>query len=206
MSGVVIVDTGVANLRSMETALVRAGRRPERTNDPERVRSAEFVVLPGVGSFARGTAALRGGLGESLRRRIEDGGATLAVCLGMQLLADSSEEDAGAVGLGVLPGRIVRLAAERVPHLGWSPVAPADAAAWPAPGYAAFAHSYALPAASVVDLAADGWSAATCPSAGGFVAAVRRGAVVGCQFHPELSGAWGRDLIDDWLNGTEVGS
>lgn len=200
MTPIQIIDTGVANLRSMEAALQREGRTTERTRQAEAVRAAEQVVLPGVGSFARGLANLGPEVGEAVRRRVQDGRPTLTVCLGMQMLAEASDEDPGRPGLGVLPGTVRRLASGRIPHLGWSAVRDRNQPAWLESGFAAFAHSFALPAAACADLEAAGWRTAVCTTGEtSFVAAAARGGVLACQFHPELSGAWGGRLLRRWL-------
>jgi imidazole glycerol-phosphate synthase subunit HisH len=206
MSTILIIDTGVANLRSLEVAFERSGFLTDRSRDPQAIADADRVVLPGVGSFAAGLTALGDGLGEAVCQRIADDRPTLSVCLGMQMLAEASDEDPDTAGLGVLPGRATRLDAGRVPHMGWSSVDVPDSPFWPKSGYAAFAHSYALANGCAAALKAAGWETATCPAAGGFVAAARRGAVLACQFHPELSGAWGRNLLERWLTGREARS
>jgi imidazole glycerol phosphate synthase glutamine amidotransferase subunit len=137
----------------------------------------------------------RTGLVAALRERIEAGRPTLAVCLGLQLLAEGSEESPGVAGLGVLPVRAERFPAGalRVPHLGWNRIVPDREGGLLDEGYAYFAHTF-----RVTDVPA-GWTAARCEYGAPFVAALERGAVLACQFHPELSGAFGRDLLRRWL-------
>jgi len=200
MNDVLIIDTGVANLRSMEAALEREDFPTRRTRDAEAIATAERVVLPGVGSFARGLDNLGTDCAAALKKRVTGGLPTLAVCLGMQMLAECSEEDPGRRGLGLLPGAVQRLTAGRIPHLGWNRVSSRGDDAWLPTGFAAFAHSFALPAEAAADLEAQGWSTAVCTSGdAAFVAAAGRDGVLACQFHPELSGAWGRDLLRRWL-------
>lgn len=196
---VVVVSTGVANTASVCAALRRAGVVPEVTRDAAAVSAAERLVLPGVGSFAAGMAALHeAGLVAPLRERIAAGRPTLAVCLGMQLLCASSEEAPGVEGLGVLPVSVTRLPpTARVPHMGWSKVTPSETGPL-TPGYACFAHSYALPSVP------EGWRAAWAYRGAPFVAAAWKGRVLACQFHPELSGAWGGGLLQRWLDGADV--
>jgi imidazole glycerol phosphate synthase glutamine amidotransferase subunit len=195
VSEVVVVATGVANVASVKAALERAGARPRMTAEPSDVELAELVVLPGVGAFGAAMDALRGaGLVGALAARARQGRPLLAICLGMQLLAESSEESAGVRGLGVLPGTIRRFPESvRVPQLGWNQVRPADDSRLLSPGWACFANSYRL-----TDLPA-GWTGATAEHGGRFLAAVERGAVLGCQFHPELSGEWGLALVSRWI-------
>ena len=142
--------------------------------------------------------ALRG-LAGPLAERARLGRPTFAVCLGLQLLAAASEESPGASGLGVLPATITRFAAGlRVPQLGWNRVVAGDGAALLESGDAYFANSYKLDAVPV------GWVGALSHHGGEFVAALERGPVLGCQFHPELSGDWGQALIERWLAAAEV--
>ncbi len=192
---VVVVGTSVANIASVLAALRRAGTRPVVSLDPVEVDRAEHVVLPGVGAFGAGMEAIaRAGLTEALAGRVAAGRPLLAVCLGLQLLAEGSEESPGVRGLGVLPGIARRYgAAVRVPQLGWNRVWPVEGARVIEPGSAYFANSYRI------ESIPPGWSGATAEYGGPFVAALERGAVVACQFHPELSGAWGAVLIRRWL-------
>lgn len=196
MSEVIVIATGVANTASVCAALRRAGVQPRVTADAAQVASAERAVLPGVGSFSAGMAALRAaGLVSVIQERVRSGRPTLAVCLGMQLLCAGSDEAPGEPGLGVLPVQVRRLPeTARVPHLGWSSVS-ADAAGPVAAGYACFAHSYAVREVPA------GWRASWAERGVRFAAAVWRGDVLACQFHPELSGRWGAALLRRWLDG-----
>ncbi len=192
---VLIVRTGTANLASVRAAFARLGAATEVTEDPLAVERAARVVLPGVGSFgAVASRLVPSPLGEALRRRIAAGRRTLAVCLGLQLLAEASEEAPGVAGLGVVVGTVRRLpAGVRVPQLGWNRVGAGPGCRLLEDGAAYFANSYAL------DAAPRGWAGATFRHGEPFVAALERGAVLGCQFHPELSGAWGEALLRRWL-------
>lgn len=193
---VVLIETGLANLASVEAALRRLGAETRRSQRADDVRAAEHVVLPGVGSFGAGRAALRqGGLDRALRERVAENRPTLGICLGFQLLTEGSAEAPGVAGLGVLPGQVRRLpGGVAVPQLGWNAVAVEDAGLLHS-GVACFAHSYALfdaPAGAQC-----GWT----EHGARFVAAAARGRLLGCQFHPELSGAWGAALLGRWLRG-----
>ena len=192
-----VVSTGIANTASVIAALRRAGAEVELGADPSRVRSARRVILPGVGSFAAGMAALRDhGLVDPLRDRIGAGRPTLCICLGMQVLAAASEENPGVDGLRILDATVRRLpSGVRLPHLGWNAVGSGEETGFLEPGLACWANSYALRDAPT------GWRALWADHGGPFVAAIERDAVVGCQFHPELSGAWGEALIRRWLAG-----
>ncbi len=193
---VAIVRTGTANLASVQAAFARLGAATQVTSSAADVERAERAVLPGVGSFGAVARELAPSpLGRALRRRIAAGRPTLAICLGLQLLAEGSEEAPEVAGLGVLPTIVRSLpAGVRVPQLGWNRVtAGEDACRLLADGDAYFANSYALAEAP------SGWSAAWFAHGGRFVAALERGAVLACQFHPELSAAWGESLLRRWL-------
>ncbi len=198
----VVVPTGTANMASVAAAFHRLGVELSLTRTPGDVRSADQLVLPGVGAFG----AAMGRIDErdwrrALVDRIEAGRPTLAICLGMQLLAEKSEESPGVPGLGVVPGSATRFSAEvTAPQLGWNEVVPEPSARFLNPGWAYFANSYRLTAAP------DGWTTARTPYGGAFISAMERGDVLACQFHPELSGPWGAQLLGRWLIGTRGGS
>ena len=194
---VLVVRTGVANVASMLAGLRRAGAEPHLSDDPEVVRAARAVVLPGVGAFAAGVKSLaERGLDAAIAERVREGRALLAVCLGLQLLLDASEEGPGERGLGVASGAARRFEdgpGVRVPQLGWNRVVPDTGCALLKEGYAYFANSYRLVTPP------PGFACAMADHGGPFVAAFERGPVLACQFHPELSGAWGIDLLRRWL-------
>lgn len=196
----VIIPTGTANLASVLAAFRRLGVDLVPAYSAEEVDAAERVVLPGVGTF--GAAADRieeTGLTDALRRRVAAGTPTLAVCVGMQFLASSSEESPGAAGLGAVEGPISRFDADLiVPQLSWGQVMPDPASRLVEPGWAYFANSYRLTEAP------DGWASSTATYGKPFVAALERDGVLACQFHPELSGLWGADLLQRWLDATGV--
>lgn len=182
MSVVVVVDYGAGNTRSVRAALTHLGRASVVTSDPVAVREADFVVLPGVGSASSAMAHLHEtGAAAALRERFDEGRVTLGVCLGLQLAMESSEEDGGVEGLGLLSGDVVRLREGRVPRLGWAVVEP-----WGEAYY--FAHSYAVRSPDAI------------ASVDGVTAAVRRGAFTGVQFHPEKSGPAGLEFLDQCLS------
>ncbi len=195
MSEVVVIRTGTANLASVLAALGRAGVDARVSDDPRDAEHARRLVLPGVGSFGAGMHALNAhGLVEPLRRRIIEGRPTLAVCLGLQLLAESSEESPGVRGLGVIPASVTRFPdSVRVPQIGWNRVFAGPGCALLESGCAYYANSYRLEAPP------SGWACATSDHAGPFVGAMERGRALACQFHPELSGPWGRALVERWL-------
>jgi glutamine amidotransferase len=182
VSDVVVVDYGAGNTRSVRAALTHLGRTSVVTSDPAKVRGADFVVLPGVGSARSAMSHLNvTGAAAALRTRFKEGRVTLGVCLGLQLVMESSEEDGGVKGLGLLSGDVVRLREGRVPRLGWAVVEP-----WGEAYY--FAHSYAVRSPDAV------------ASVDGVTVAVRRGAFTGVQFHPEKSGPAGLEFLDQCLS------
>ena len=188
---VAIYDYGSGNLHSLGKALRRAGAEVDVVADPGSAVRADALVLPGVGAFGDAAGRLREGLG-TLRAALAAGLPCLGICLGMQLLFAGSEEGAGE-GLGVVPGRVRRLRAPRLPHMGWNDVEPgAGDPLVPAgePLVAYFAHSFVAEPAAEADVVA--WT-----RYGGerFPAAVRRGRAWGVQFHPEKSAGGGLALL-----------
>ncbi|MCR9243877.1 MAG: imidazole glycerol phosphate synthase subunit HisH [bacterium] len=194
MTDVLIVPTGIANVASVEAAFRRLGANPRLCDDKAAIASAAAVVLPGVGTFGAGMQRLSElDLVAPLRDRIRAGFPTLAICLGLQLLARGSAESPGVTGLGILDATITRLPATvRVPQLGWNHVEPNGTGALEA-GLAVFANTYCLESAPL------GWTAATTNYGTRFVSALARGAVLACQFHPEISGDYGQRLLGRWL-------
>jgi imidazole glycerol phosphate synthase glutamine amidotransferase subunit len=193
---ITVVVTGVANLASVLAGWKRLGLATRVTEDPEDVERADFVELPGVGAFGAAMDRLRAtGLDQALVRRVQSDRPTLAICVGLQVLCDASEESPGVAGLGLVPGTVQRFPDHvRIPQFGWNQVQ--NPAGGPiVDGYAYFANSYRLP------LAPAGFAAATSDHGGAFVAAIWRGNMLACQFHPELSGAWGLGLLDRWVRG-----
>lgn len=195
MTDVRVIETGTANTASMYAALRRVGCDPRPVRTREDVDRAEAVVLPGVGTAGAALARLDGTeIVAPLLDRVASGRKTLAVCVGLQLLALESEESSGASGLGVWPVIVRRLPeGVRVPQLGWNRV---SSDGWLDDGYAYFANSYA-----VRDDPGPGWETAWSVHGTRFLAAARRGDVLACQFHPELSGAWGSRVMRSWLDG-----
>jgi glutamine amidotransferase len=194
---VVVLDYGSGNLRSAERALARIGADVTVTADPAAAGTAAGLVVPGVGAFAACMAGLSAVDGPAVvRERVAAGRPVLGICVGMQVLFDSGEEH-GVVtdGLGVLPGKVCRLRAPILPHMGWNTVQPAAGsvlfAGIPADTRFYFVHSYA---ASETD-----GLVSTSEHGERFVAAVERGPVAATQFHPEKSGDAGAELLANWL-------
>jgi len=200
MADVLIVDSGVANLASIASGFRRLGANVVVTGDEGVVRGAPRVVLPGVGAFGAGLGALRArGLDKAVTQAAARGTPLLGVCLGMQMLCEGSEETSAVAGLGVIAGTCRRLPDHvRVPHLGWNAVTAVSQAGLVDSGVAAFANSYALLEVP------RGWTPAWTTHGVPFVAALERGRVLACQFHPELSGAYGAALLERWLAGAKL--
>ena len=198
MNEVLIVPTGTANLASVAAAFERLDVRPRLCSDKKQLQQAERVVLPGVGTFAAAAHRIDElGLREVLRERIQAGRATLGICLGMQLLCADSEESPGAAGLAVVPQSVTAFNGElRVPQVGWNRVTPVGSDLLEE-GYAYFVNSYRL-----AEMPA-GFCGATTDYGGTFVSALQRGAVLACQFHPEISGSYGAALLSRWLQRSE---
>ena len=195
MPEVLIVPTGTANIASVMAAFRRLGAEPRLAERPEDVVAATHVMLPGVGAFGAAMARLREhGLDAALRERIDADRPTISICVGHQLLFERSEESPGVAGLGVIRGEVGRFTGEvRVPQFGWNRVRPGEGCDLLEDGHAYFANSYRA-------LEAPGWKVARGEHGGPFVAAVERGNVIGCQFHPELSGAYGAALLSRFLD------
>ncbi len=179
---VAVARYGAGNVRSVELAFRRLGAETVVTAAPDELLAADLAVLPGVGSAATAMAGLReSGLDSALRERVDRGRPVLGICLGLQLALEESEEDGGVRGLGLLPGRAVRLRVGRVPRIGWARVEPDGAAYW-------FAHSYTAET-----------DAATATSEG-VVAEACAGSFLGVQYHPEKSGAAGARFLERCLS------
>lgn len=212
---IAVIDYGMGNLHSMAKALERVSdSKVEITPDPERIRLAERVVFPGVGAMGECMAELkRLGLDETLREVSADR-PVLGVCLGMQALFDSSEENGGVDGLGILPGRVRRFGFDRdvqlkVPHMGWNQLSLLNGhALWDGieDAWFYFVHTYFCEPARANDCAA------TCDYGGAFCAAIISDNIAAVQFHPEKSQDAGLRLLANFVawdplrTGTETGT
>jgi glutamine amidotransferase len=189
-----ILDCGSGNLRSVSKALDRLGVRPvvSGTVDP----GWDGLILPGVGAFGHAMEHL--GDPVPILDFVSSGKPFLGICLGLQVLFESSEEDPGVAGLGIMKGQVRRIRARKVPHMGWNSLEllrESRILSGTRPGdYFYFVHSYsAVPQKDVV--------AAACEYEGqAITAAVERDNVSACQFHPEKSGAMGLKILGNFLN------
>ena len=202
---IALIDYGAGNLHSVHNALRAAGAHGVLvTSDAEVVRRSSRIVLPGVGAFRACIEPLRAipGMIEAMHEAVfDDGRPFLGICVGMQLLASRGVEHGASDGLGWIPGEVVPIepadARIKVPHMGWNDVAPtphADGAALIEPGEAYFLHSYHFVPADGRDIAA------LTDHGGGLVAAVARDNLIGVQFHPEKSQAYGLALLARFLD------
>lgn len=204
---ITMIDYGGSNLRSVQKAFEAVGARVQATADPDEVRRAAKLVLPGVGAFGAGMAALHSrGLDEAVRAAAQAGTLLLGICLGMQILFDESEEMGQHAGLGLLPGRVVRFAADlfneghplKVPHVGWNSIDHDERhplLTGVVPGaHAYFVHSYYCAPLDTADVLA--WANYGEP----FAAIAARSNVLGIQFHPEKSQSVGLRILRNFID------
>ncbi len=207
----IVVDYGAGNVFSVLRALERAGAMATLTSDARLIENAERLILPGVGAFADGMKALEvRDLVPSIRAYIRHERPFLGICLGMQMLFSESDEFGASAGLGVLTGRVCRIPSQsvggnlvKVPHIGWSTLTPGSSQSWdesaltglPKDPAVYFVHSFhAVPDDSEIRLA-------KCDFHGHeLTAAIQRGAIFGCQFHPEKSGPVGLKILENFLS------
>lgn len=198
---VAIIDYDAGNIKSVEKAVMALGENAVVTREPEQLLSATHVILPGVGSFGDAMGKLRQyGLTEVIRTIVKQKTPFLGICLGLQLLFEESEESPGVGGLGILPGKIIKIPEEgnlKIPHIGWNSLS------YPNPGrlfanvpeqsYVYFVHSYYLQAGEpgIVTAATE---------YGTYIhASVEKDNVFACQFHPEKSSEVGMTILRNFL-------
>jgi glutamine amidotransferase len=198
---IAVVDTGSGNLRSVRKALEHVGGQVAVTSDPEAVRRAAKLVVPGQGAFAGCMTGLSGGLGEAVLEAVRAGKPYLGICLGLQVLFEESEEQGPVRGLGLLPGQVIRFRPRdprlKVPHMGWNALQqarPDPLLAGIAEGAQAyFVHSYrAVPADPSLTVLRSEYDGEVC-------AAIRKDNLFACQFHPEKSQAVGLRLLANFV-------
>ena len=202
MSNIAIIDYGMCNLDSVSRALEECGARPFVTDRPDELMDADQIVLPGVGAFPRAMANLQSrGLDVAIREILDKRPVPfLGICLGMQLMADSSIEGGHTKGLGLIPADVLRLqpeeAGERIPHMGWNEVKHhQDDSLFkgiPSGSNFYFVHSYHF-------CCEDEFVIARTPYCGGFVSAVQKKNIFGVQFHPEKSQRVGFCMLKNFL-------
>jgi imidazole glycerol phosphate synthase glutamine amidotransferase subunit len=192
-----VFDYGAGNLRSVENTLGAIGAEYTLVRDACGLRSAEKIILPGVGHFGQLTRALDAmGVRETLVERLRAGVPFLGICLGLQALFTSSEEAPGERGLGLFPGEVRRFQGEeRIPHMGWDQIEPVketpllrEAGAKP---YLYFAHSYYCPVVPE--------TVAVCDYIVPYTAVLEHANISGVQFHPEKSGAMGLRIVRNFV-------
>ena len=193
---IAVVNYGMGNLRSVEKALEHVGATVEVTSDHDRIRAADRIVLPGVGAFPKAMERIRAeGLDGVIAERIDAGVPLLGICLGMQLLFESSTELGGGEGLGLIPGTVAELPAGelKLPQIGWNEVVWRNGSplreALPDRTAMYHVHTYAPRPAREEDILG------TATYGSEFVTAVQRPPVYGVQFHPEKSGPHGLALL-----------
>jgi len=207
---VAIVDYGLGNLYSIRRAIEYLGGTVIITADPEMIAEAGRMILPGVGAFGEGIANLeKKNLTGPVKEFAMTGRPLLGICLGMQLLMDGSEELGAHKGLGIIGGKVVRIpvqdaaAAYKIPHVGWNAVsAPNKTVTWddtvlkgvPGRTFMYFVHSYVPVPTEDRDILA-----VTRYGERDFCSVVQRGAICGCQFHPEKSGEAGLSILNNFL-------
>ncbi len=202
---IALVDYGISNLRSVQKAFEHLGREVALVDTPDRLAQADRLILPGVGAFRAGMQGLQErGLIEPIKQAAREGKPLIGICLGMQLLFESSDEMGETKGLGLLPGQVTRIGRPssvapglKIPHMGWNQL---DVISLHplvrdlvSGSYAYFVHSYAVyPDQQDIVLA-------TTDYGGPFAAIVGQGNLCGLQFHPEKSQAVGLQLLKNFL-------
>lgn len=192
---ITIVDYKAGNLASVQKGFAHLGYETQVTEDPEVVRAAEKVVLPGVGNFAAVQRLSDTGLKEAISERVQAGVPFLGICVGMQWLYEDSTEAPGVAGLGVLKGTVARFDCDlKIPHVGWNTIQPLGPSRIlkdiPGSGFVYYTHSYRCPIVEAV--------VAQTNYGEDFAAVVERDNVYGVQFHPEKSSVVGLQILKNF--------
>ena len=192
---ITLVDYHAGNLASVRKAFEHLGYEVEITEDPEVVRRADHIVVPGVGHFAATEQLTRAGLTDAIRERIEHGASFLGICVGMQWMFEGSTESPETKGLGLLKGINEKFpSGAKVPHVGWNQIARRGSSrildGVDSPSFVYYTHSYRAPVVKeTVGVTEYGWE---------FSGVVEKENVFGIQFHPEKSGAAGLKMLDNF--------
>lgn len=197
-----ILDYDAGNIKSVEKALVALDRETVITRDPDIILSSDKVILPGVGAFGDAMSRIRScGMDKVIYEVADRGIPFLGICLGLQLLFESSEESPGVTGLGLLPGKILRIPdkpGHKIPHMGWNSLTVKNDATLfrgiRENPYVYFVHSYYLKAGREEDVAA------TTEYSTLIHASVEHGNIFACQFHPEKSSSVGLKILENFVN------
>ena len=198
---IAIIDYDAGNIKSVEKALIHLGQEAVITDDPELILKSDGVILPGVGAFGDAMTRLRSrGLDQVIHKVAEKKIPLLGICLGLQLLFESSEESPGVQGLGLLKGKILRIPDQtglKIPHMGWNSIEIRVGSRLfkdiPAESYVYFVHSYYLSAEDPEDVAAVTYYSTR------IHAAVEHDNIFACQFHPEKSSSVGLNILKNFV-------
>ncbi len=199
---IAIIDYDAGNIKSVEKAIAYLGKEAKITRDYDEIMSASHVILPGVGSFGDAMGKLKAyGMDKAIYDVVDKGTPFLGICLGLQLLYESSQESPGVAGLGILKGNILHIPVKpgyKIPHIGWNSldITPGTKLFQGISGtpYVYFVHSYYLKAEHISEVAA------TTSYSTLIHAAVERENVFACQFHPEKSSAVGLKILENFVN------
>ena len=193
MTPLTLLDYGVGNIHSLKKACERAGAKVTVESEPARILAAKALLMPGVGAFGK-VAGQLAPIRDELRAKMDEGLPTLAICIGMQVLYESSDESAGK-GLAVFAGRVERLAHSRLPHIGWNSVGHDNSG--PLEGVASESHFYFVH--SFAPTAGSDGCVATTTHGKPFAAAAVRDSVWAVQFHPEKSSIIGFKVVENFV-------
>ncbi len=202
---ITIIDIGLSNIKSITRGFATQGYEVSITRDPEEVRRAESLVLPGVGAYPKAMEVLRrGGLAEAIQEHAARGNPLIGICLGMQLLFTDSSEHLHTDGLGLIPGHVVQFPKDRpVPHMGWNSLTQTGQSLLfegiPNPSDFYFVHSY------YAEPDKEEHVIGSSDHCGLFAAAVQNENIYGTQFHPEKSQTHGLNLLKNFARLIEIG-